>query len=170
MKANRAMKIVLVAYLFCGSLHHAIAQDASPSNIPRGLADLFFKEICPEGCSDEFARWQPNLKAEQHDLNGDGSPEFFLYVEHSDLCGAGANCDYWIYRQTGTRFNLILKDKNIRVAKTVSNGYRNLSSETPMGFCSKNVQRLYITPYKFDGGKYQPQQPRTDCRAFTSKL
>ena len=57
--------------------------------------------------------------------------------------------------------------KSFKVAATVSNGFRNLSSETPIGFCSKNVQRLYVTPYKYDGKEYQPQQLIADCRAFT---
>lgn len=110
-----------------------------------------------------------HLKYELHDLNNDGASEFFLYIEHSDWCGAGSNCSYWIYRKTKAGYKLLLEDKVLRVRDTVTNGYRDLSSETPMGFCDKNVARLYVTPYKYDGEKYQAQKSLDECRAFKPK-
>ena len=110
-----------------------------------------------------------HLKYELHDLNNDGVSEFFLYIEHSDWCGAGSNCSYWIYRETMAGYKLLLEDKALRVRDNLTNGYRDLSSETPMGFCDKNIARLYVTPYKYDGEKYQAQKSLDECRAFKPK-
>jgi len=107
------------------------------------------------------------LKFETHDLNADGMPEFFAYIEHSDWCGAGSNCDYWIFQRKGRGHVLLLNDKVLRVKDALSNGYHDLVSETPMGFCDRKVQRLDVTPYKFDGAEYRAQHRKTKCRAFT---
>jgi hypothetical protein len=107
-----------------------------------------------------------HLKYELNDLNNDGIKEYFLYIDHNDWCGAGSNCSYWVYQKTDNGYKLHLADKVLRAKDTVTNGYRDLWSETPMGFCEPNVQRLDITAYKFDGKEYQAQERITECRAF----
>jgi hypothetical protein len=67
----------------------------------------------------------------------------------------------------------LLEDKVLRVKDTFTNGYRDLLSETKMGLCkdANNLvaNNLYITPYKYDGKKYQEQKEQIECREFTSK-
>ncbi len=110
-----------------------------------------------------------HLKHQLHDLNNDGVSEFFLYIEHSDWCGAGSNCSYWVYQKTTTGYKLLVEDKVLQVKDNVTNGYLDLSSETPMGFCDKNIARLSVTPYKYDGKEYQKQKEQGECRAFNPK-
>lgn len=110
-----------------------------------------------------------HLKSELHDLNDDKVSEIFLYIEHSDWCGAGGNCSYWVYQKTGAGYKLLLADKVLRVKDGVNNGYRDLASETPMGFCDKNIGRLNVTPYKYDGEKYAAQKSLVECRALKPK-
>lgn len=110
-----------------------------------------------------------SLKHELHDLDGDGASEFFLFIEHSDWCGAGSNCSYWVYRKTEEGYSLLVKDAVLRVQEIITNGFRDLASETPVGFCAENVQRLSVTPYKYDGAKYRRQLSKMECRVITSK-
>lgn len=136
--------------------------------MPDEVVDLLLKRLCKNGCSaEEVARWKANLKFETHDLNGDAVTELFVFIDHSDWCGAGSNCDYWVFQKEERGFKIILNDKELRVKEGVTNGYHDLSSETPMGFCGRNVQRLDVTPYKFDGVEYRAQPQITNCRAFT---
>ena len=107
-----------------------------------------------------------HLQYELHDLNNDGVLEFFLYIEHSDWCGAGGNCSYWVYQKTTAGYKLLLEDKLLTVKDNVTNGYRDLSSKTPMGFCDKNVGRFSVTQYKYDGKEYQPQTTLLECIAI----
>ena len=93
-------------------------------------------------------------------------PEFFVWIDHSDWCGAGANCDYWIFQKQAHGYVLLLNDKMLVMKATMSHGYHDLASATPMGFCSWSVQRLDVTPYKFDGKRYCAQPGRTDCQPF----
>lgn len=108
-----------------------------------------------------------NLKLELHDLNNDGASEYFLYIDHHDWCGAGANCDYWVYQRTGETHRLMLTDKVLRPQRTITNGYRDLWSESPMGFCGPNLARLAITRYTFDGARYQKQSEEWICRRIS---
>ena len=164
------MRLVLIATLF---LVNEVTSTSSPkqaagAGLPAKITRLLFQQLCEGGCSDEeVARWKSNLKFETHDLNADGVPEFFVFIEHSDWCGAGANCDYWIFQKKGRGYVLLLNDKVLRVKDGVSHGSRDLASEIPMGFCDRNVQRLDVTPYRFDGAEYRAQTRKTECRAFT---
>ncbi|MBC7798959.1 MAG: hypothetical protein H7Z37_18975 [Pyrinomonadaceae bacterium] len=110
-----------------------------------------------------------HLNLELHDLNGDGISEYFLYIQHSDWCGAGSNCTYWVYQKTAKGYVLLIEHSVLRVKETVTNGYRDLSSETPEGFCELYVQRVLATPYKFDGKKYVAEKTRVECHPYTLK-
>lgn len=110
-----------------------------------------------------------HLRYEFHDLNNDGVSEVFLYIEHSGWCGAGGNCSYWAYQKTKAGYKLLLEDKVLRVKDSVSNGFRDLSSETPAGLCGKNIARLDVTPYRYDGEKYQAQKSLDECRTLKPK-
>lgn len=146
----------------------AEAQAVQPGGPPEAAVKSLFATVCDRGCSEEeVAGWRANLKSETHDLNGDGVVEVFLFIQHSDWCGAGANCDYWIFQKRGGGYALLLNDKNLRPGRNASHGYLDLTSEKPMGFCGKNVQRLSVTPYRFDGTRYAARRRRTECRPLT---
>ena len=164
------MRLVIIAILllFCGVVTASRPNQGAGPVLPAEVIRLLVKGLCKNGCSnEEVTRWKRNIKFETHDLNADGAPEFFVYVEHSDWCGAGANCSYWVFQKRKRGYTLLLNDKVLRMRDGVSRGYRDLASETPMGFCDRNVQRLDVTPYRFDGAQYQAQPRKTECRAFT---
>ena len=61
------------------------ASVANPLRLPRQLIDWVMKDACALGCSEEQrADYRRNIKFELHDLNGDKSEEFFIYVNHPD--------------------------------------------------------------------------------------
>ncbi len=144
---NKQLVHIATLFLFCGTAFASLAHQNDMPKLPKEVTRLLFKDLCKSGCSDEeVARWRSKLKFETHDLNADGMPEFFAYIEHSDWCGAGSNCDYWIFQRKGRGHVLLLNDKVLRVKDAVSNSYHDLVSETPMGFCDRKVQRLDVTP------------------------
>lgn len=165
---NRMLILGLASLLLCGAVSASSAQEDVAHKLPEDVVRLLFKDLCRKGCSaEDVARWKSNLKFERHDLNRDAVPEFFVYIDHSDWCGAGSNCDYWIFQKNRRGYTLLLRDKELRVKTSASKGFLDLASETPMGFCDRNVQRLDVTPYRYDGKRYRARRWRTECRAFT---
>jgi hypothetical protein len=164
------LRLVIVVTLLSGAVFMSSAQQISASKFPGDLIQQLIVDIDNNKygfrvSSAELDVLVNNLEIEKHDLNGDGVTEFFLHINHTDWCGAGGNCSYWVYQRTGTGYKLLLEDKEIWVKDTRTNGYRDLASETPMGFCKRNVQRLYVTPYKYDGVVYKAQRLEVDCRS-----
>jgi hypothetical protein len=165
---------IFIACLFCSATLFVAGQRRSENNLPKDLVQKLIADINNNKnnfrLSDEDLEvLHKNLKFELHDLNADGVSEFFLYIDDSNWCGAGANCNYWVYQKTKGGYILLIEDKVLRVKETKTNGYRDLSSEVPMGFCKRNVQRVDATPYKYDGKQYQAQKPKTECQPFTPK-
>ena len=155
------ISVVALAYL---------TNQETPLKLPEEAVKLLFEDTCRKGCSDEeLALWKSNLKYELHDLNTDGVPELFLYIEHSDWCGAGSNCSYWVYQKNDGAFSLLLKEKVLRVKEMATNGYKDLASQVPMGFCGINVQRADVSLYKYDGERYQFVSRKYECIPFTPK-
>jgi hypothetical protein len=172
--SSRKLIFTFILCLLCGSALLVAAQRNSEKKLPRNLVQQLIADINNNEnnfrLSDEDLKvLHKNLKLELHDLNADGVAEFFLFIEHGDWCGAGANCSYWIYQKNGNGYKLLVEDKVLRVKETITNGYRDLSSETPMGFCERNVQRVSATPYKFNGEKYEAQESKYECQPFTPK-
>ena len=170
--ASRKYILAFILCLICSSAFLVIAQRDSETKLPKNLVQQLIADINDNEnnfrLSDEDLKvLHKNLKFELHDLNNDGVAEYFLFIDHSDWCGAGSNCSYWVFQKTRAGYNLLVEDKVLRVKETTTNGYRDLSSETPMGFCGKNIARLFVTPYKYDGEKYKAQKEEVECRAFT---
>ena len=131
-----------------------------PSHIPHALIRRLIEEINANDhnfrlTDDGLSVINDHVKCQLIDLNGDGIAEFFLYIDHSDWCGAGTNCDYWVFQRTKGGYRLLVNDKQLRALRTVSNGYRDLVSETPMGVISSSKFRFYTTLYKFHGHQYR---------------
>jgi hypothetical protein len=166
--------LTFIFCLLCGSALIVVAQRNSEKKLPKNLvqqliADINNNENNFRLSEEDLKVLHKNLKFELHDLNADGVSEFFLYIDHSDWCGAGANCSFWVYEKTENGYKLLVEDKVLRVKETITNGYRDLSSETPMGFCERNVQRVSATPYKYNGTRYKAQESKYECQPFTPK-
>ncbi|MEW6125661.1 MAG: hypothetical protein AB1757_01245 [Acidobacteriota bacterium] len=136
---------------------HAFAK--TPSRLPSALVDQLIHDIHSNDKGFRLSKHDieviyKNLKFKLRDINGDGVLEFFLWIDHPDWCGAGGNCDYWIYQKQSNKYVLLLNDKQLNAKRTRSHGYCDLISETPMGVLGQNQYRFYTTLYKWDGKKY----------------
>ena len=126
--------------------------------IPQRLVERLYKDIQSDTfhLSDEDKQIiTKHLRIRFKDINGDSVPEVILTVNHQDWCGAGGNCNTWIYQETEGDYKLILEDSNLKVTDTFTNGYRDIVSKVPDGFCSKNEWRFDATTYKYDGKAYE---------------
>lgn len=127
------------------------------------LIRIFFAELCSKGCAEEArARWKENFWWELHNLDGDSTPEYFLYIDHADWCGAGgSNCAYWIYQKSRGRYKLLLDAPRVASLKSTTKGYRDLYSDFRMGAARQRGKfEYYRTVYKFDGQKYREKSKR----------
>lgn len=172
--SSRKYNLAFAVCLICSATLLVVAQRNSETKLPKKLVQQLIADINDNKnnfrlSESDLKVLHKNLKFELHDLNADGVSEFFLFIDHSDWCGAGANCSYWVYQTTEDGYKLLVEDKVLRVKETLTNGYRDLSSETPMGFCERNVQRVYATPYKYNGKQYEAQKTEYECHPFTPK-
>ena len=170
---SRKFILTFVACLLCSATFLVVAQRRSENNLPENLVQKLIADINDNKnnfrLSDEdLDVLHKNLKFELHDLNADGVSEFFLYIDHSDWCGAGSNCSYWAYQKTENGYNLLVEDKILRVKETTTNGYRDLSSESKLGSCEGGFQ-FYVTLYKYDGERYQAGKAKDECRIYKPK-
>ncbi|MEZ5427737.1 MAG: hypothetical protein R2747_15820 [Pyrinomonadaceae bacterium] len=170
MRSSRKLIAVFIAGLFYVAILTVTAQRRSENNLPKSLVQQLILDINDNKnnfcLSDEDLKvLHENLKFELHDLNADGVSEYFLYIDHSDWCGAGSNCSYWVYQKAENGYKLLVEDKVLRVKETVTNGYRDLSSEHKTGSC-ENGFLYFITPYKFNGENYQSEKIINDCRVY----
>ena len=109
------------------------------------------------------------MRFETHDLDGDGVPEFFVYIEHRDWCGISFNCNYWVFQRRGKSYRLLAGDYPvIRVANTITNGFRDLESQGHMGGCIRPDgswgRDIYLTVFKYTGKDYHPTEIGERCR------
>lgn len=151
----------------------AVVPSVSP-RIPHALIQRLIKEINHNDrnfrLSDGDLRiLNDHIKCRLIDLNGDGIAEFFLYIDHSDWCGAGTNCDYWVFQETRGGYKLLLNDKQLRATRTVTNGYRDLVSEKPMGVISPTELRFQKTVYKFQRQQYRAVSSSLETRVGRRK-
>jgi hypothetical protein len=126
--------------------------------LPNQLLKIFFAELCSNGCSDEAkTRWRENLRWKFHDLNKDSTPEYFLYIDHADWCGAGgSNCTYWIYQRISGGYKLLLDAPMARPLKRMTNSYRDIYSDFRLGAAYPQRKFEYSRKfYKYDGQKYR---------------
>ena len=106
-------------------------------------------------CFDETDRdgkkkFLSEIEIDLIDLNRDGRPEYHVQPVGGCMCGA-QNCSFWIYRQVGDSFTLLLATNGLglSVEKTVSNGYFDVSVGA-----HNNAFTRYVTYYRFNGKEY----------------
>ena len=100
--------------------------------------------------------------AEAIQLNRNGKPDLFVYsaaVGFPSYCQA-QNCPVWVYRPTGTGYELLLEDvmvdeyqpqyRNVVTLRTWTNGYRDMRIVQ-----YDSVSKTDIRILKFDGRRYR---------------
>jgi hypothetical protein len=143
---------------------------AKPRRLPPQIVDLVLKDACTAGCpGDDIATYKRNLKFEMHDLNGDKVPEFFVYINHTDWCGASFNCEYWVFQRQRNSYRMIAGGYPVlRVASTVTNGFSDLESQGHKGGCTLANgswgREIYLTVLKYTGKEYRPTEIGERCR------
>jgi hypothetical protein len=111
--------------------------------------DKEVREAITEGLStDALAK---SLTVKTADLNKDGQAEYIVVSADSSLCGALANCPNWVYRKTGSGYQLLLRTRGreLIVEKTLTHKFLNLRS---VGGDTAFEGSFF--KYKFDGNKY----------------
>jgi thiol-disulfide isomerase/thioredoxin len=78
-----------------------------------------------------------------------------LLIRGSGLCLCGAqNCGFWIYRQTGPKYELLLKgagSTKVKAGRQRAKGYRDVISES-----HASAMETIVRTYRYDGSQYQP--------------
>ena len=143
---------------------------AKPRRLPSQIIDSVLNDACSTWCStDERAAFKRRLKFETKDLNGDRRPEFLVYIDHDAFCGASFNCSYWVFRRQRNNYHLIASGYPVlRVARTVTNGFRDLESQGHLGACvlpdGATGRHFYLAVFKYTGKKYVPREIGEQCR------
>ena len=172
--SNKLRVYLLIGLFLLTSARLSRASQESTFKIPRALVQQLIRDINTNGngfqlSGPELEILRNNLKCKLEDINGDGAKEFFLYIEHPDWCGAGTNCDYWVYQKESAKYKLLLHDKQLRAKRTKTKRYRDLVSETPMGVIATGKYRFYTTLYKYDGKQYQEVSSTEEVKTVRKK-
>jgi len=149
--------------LATGPTYGATKASRSP-NVPVPLLKILFTDLCAKGCSkEEESQWRKNLRWEVHDLNKDSIPEYFLYIDHADWCGAGgSNCTVWVYQKRERVYKLLASETRLRPLKTYTNGYLDLYGDFRIGASSiRGTWEYHRTVYKFKGNQYKAHSEET---------
>lgn len=94
-------------------------------------------------------------------MNKDLIEEYFLCIEDSDWCGAGANCHVWVYQKHRGSYRLLAEDTRLRALRSYQNGYHDLYSDHKMGASNQPGKWEYDrTVYRFNGKEYEVDSHR----------
>jgi hypothetical protein len=162
LEANLALALILLA----GTLSPSAAK---PSKLPRQLIAAVMKDVCSASCSeDQRTDYRRNIKFELHDLNGDGIPEFFVYVDHPDWCGNHFNCDYSVFQRGRNGYRLIASGHPaLRTTNTVTNGYRDLEGRHDIGVCQlrngTQGRDVFVAVLHYTGTEYKSTELGEQC-------
>jgi hypothetical protein len=147
-----------------------LSGSAKTRRVPDHVIQAVLQDACSAGCSEkEMAEYRRRIKTEFHDLNADKVLELFVYIDHTEFCGVGFNCSFWIFQRRGNGHRLLLKDYPVvRTGKGVTKGYRDLESQGRMGGClfddGRFGREIYLTVFKWNGKEYRPRVVGAQCR------
>jgi len=88
-------------------------------------------------------------------LAADRSQQLLIRGSGSCLCGA-QNCGFWIYREIGSKYELLLKgigSTGVRAGQKSAKGYRDVISES-----HASAMETIVRTYRYDGTQYQMQR------------
>jgi len=164
---NPQIALTLLVLMLIAGLPHSSSAD--PRRLPLQIMDSVLRDACDAGCSkEERDTYRRNIKFETHDLNGDGVSEFFVYIQHSDWCGAGFNCSYWVFQRTRNAYRSITAGYPVlRVANTVTRGFRDLESHGKLGACrlpnGSSGWQIWLAVLKYNGKEYDATEIGPRC-------
>jgi hypothetical protein len=160
-----ALSLLLISSI--GNRALAYKRSATRIKPPAGLVNAFFAELCSKGCSEKkVAQLRKNLRLELHDLNRDSVPEYFIYLNRADVCGAGGGyCVYLVFQKTKSGYSLLAQGVKLSPLPSYTNGYRDLVGNNRSDLSIVPCYSDYAsTTYKFDGRKYQRDIIKGDRR------
>jgi len=122
-------------------------------NAPPALVDVLDSEdrdcVVTNGGVHKSVRVQPIQLAADH------SPQ--ILVRGSGLCLCGAqNCKFWIYRKTGSKYELLLTgtgSTSVKAGRASAKGYRDVISTS-----HASANETILRTYRYDGSQYQLQR------------
>ncbi len=169
MKLRKLFLAICVSFLL-GISSASAADRISQREIPTDLVQWLIKDINRNSPMDmeNLEDLNKNLTCELYDLNGDGVPEYLLFINSHFWCGAGGfNCHYLAVQKTPKGYKLLLENTVIRVQDSGTNGYRDLTSELDSG-CRGGIyaREIDVTVYRFDGKKYRAGRRYIGFRPF----
>ncbi|HEX8708214.1 MAG TPA: hypothetical protein VF723_08235 [Pyrinomonadaceae bacterium] len=168
--SNNLRKLSLLALTFALSMlliPTAFAQGKkATAQEKKELSQLIMKDkqVEEDGVStDAVAK---GITVKKIDLNKDGQPEFIVSLQEGGLCGAHANCPNWVFRKTGSEYQLLLRTfgRDLLLQKTSTNKFRDLRSEG-----GDTAFEGSFVNYKFDGNEYQAKGCYTRTYATKGK-
>jgi peroxiredoxin len=126
------------------------AQHRPRLKAPKALLDVFDPEdracVLQSGLSRSVTVRPVRLAADKSQQ---------LLIRGSGLCLCGAqNCGFWIYRQTGPKYELLLKgagSTKVKAGTQRAKGYRDVISES-----HASAMETIVRTYRYDGSQYQP--------------
>lgn len=128
---------------------NAFSQTRTRIKAPKVLLDILDKE--DRDCVMQSGL-DKSVTARPIQLARDRSRQ--ILVRGSGLCLCGAqNCGFWIYRQRGSKYELLLKgagSTKVGPARTSANGYRDIVSQS-----HASASETIIRTYRYDGSRYQ---------------
>ncbi len=117
---------------------------------PPALLEILDKE--DRDCVVTNGGLKKAVRAEAIQLAPDNSRQ--ILVRGSGLCLCGAqNCLFWIYRQTGNRYELLLNgtgSTKVRAGQKSAKGYRDVITES-----HASANETILRTYRYDGKQYQ---------------
>lgn len=154
------MKNIMLALtiLFgCSGIGMAQSGKKATAQEKQALFQLISKNdaIIADGINDGGLKAENLAKAmsvKKMDLNKDGQPEYLVMLEDTYFCGAHGNCPNWVYRKSGSEYQLLLSTagESLTLDKTSTNKFRDLRSEG-----SNSAYESSGTVFKFDGNAYK---------------
>lgn len=152
------IKIVLLTTLSlmivfaCFNLSLAQSSDQATAQEKTDLAQLILKDKQVQEVGVSTDAVAKGLTVKKTDLNNDGQPEYMVVLNEAVICGAHENCPNWVYRKTGSEYQLLLRTMGQRLIlqKTSTNEFTDLRSDG-----SDTAFEGSFVNYKFDGNKYQ---------------
>lgn len=151
--------LALMTVFVCFNLGLAQSNGQATAQEKKELSQLILKdkevqENIKDGLSPDAVAQAVIVK--KIDLNKDSQPEYIVVLKEvvplGSLCGALANCPNWVYRKTGSEYQLLLRTRGreLVLEKTSTNEFTDLRSEGG----DTALEGSFVN-YKFDGNKYQ---------------
>jgi hypothetical protein len=143
--------LALMIVFACLSIGLAQSSRQATAQETKDISQLILKDkqVQEVGVSTEAVA--KGITVKKIDLNNDSQPEYIVVLNEGVICGAHENCPNWVYRKTGSEYQLLLRTMGQRLLleKTSTNGFTDLRSDG-----SDTAIEHAFANYKFDGNKY----------------